>query len=155
MRRYLAVLIFTLILLLSACSYTASFVILNESEKPLKVQYKIKNSPYEPLQLIGEPAKTAASNLRQSDRQWQMLKSGEYQLDREARTVTVEVPPHEALRVSYITNYGGHDGATAAGKFEIDEVVLSGSSGEIKFEGDQARRKFIEDSESLYVLSYR
>jgi hypothetical protein len=155
MKRYLIILTFASVLLLSACSYTSNFVVLNESEQPIKVQYKIKNSPSEPLQLIGEPAKTAGANLRNGDKQWRILKSDEYQLDREARTITIDVMPHEALRVMYITNYGGHDDASEANKFKIDEIIVTGAHGEAKYQGEQIRRQFTEASETLYVLTYK
>jgi hypothetical protein len=155
MRRHCICFVFMLVLLLSACSYTSSFVVLNESEMPVKVRYRIKRFDAEPLRLTGEPAKTEEANLRNRDRQWRLLKSGEYLLELEARTVTVEVSPREALRVLYITNYGGHDDVSDAGKFQIDEITINGARGEIKFQGDEIRRKFVEESESLYVLSYK
>jgi hypothetical protein len=83
------------------------------------------------------------------------LKSGDYQLDRVERIVAVEVLPHEALRVLYITNYGGHDAVSDADRFQIDEIIVSGASGELRLQGDEIRRKFTEESESLYVLSYK
>ena len=155
MRRYFAALIFASVLLLSACSYTSNFVVLNETEQPLRVQYKVKNSPSEPLQMTGAPAKTAGANLSNRDKQWQILKSGEYQLDREARTITVDVMPHEALRILYITNYGGHDDDSDANKFAVNEIIIKGAAGEAKYQGEQIRRQFIEVSESLYVLMYK
>ncbi|HEX7998547.1 MAG TPA: hypothetical protein VF528_09165 [Pyrinomonadaceae bacterium] len=155
MKRYLIILIFASVLLLSACSYTSNFVVVNESGQPIKVQYKIKNSPSEPLQLVGAPAKTAEANLRNADKQWRVLESGEYELDREARTITIDVMPHEALRVLYITNYGGHDDASDAGKFEIDEIILKGAHGEAQYQGEQIRRQFTEATETLYLLTYK
>ena len=155
MKRYLIILLFASVLLLSACSWTSNFVLLNESDQPIKVQYKIKNSSSEPLHLTGEPAKTAEANLRNGDKQWRLLKSGEYQLDREARTITIDVMPREALRVMYITNYGGHDDASDANKFVIDEIIVKGAHGEAKYQGEQIRKHFTEASETLYVLTYK
>ena len=155
MRRYCTCLILACVLLLSACSYTSNFVVLNESGKPIKVQYKIRSHSSEPFQLTGEPAKTQEAKLRNRDRQWQLLKSGDYQLDHVERIVAVEVLPHEALRVLYITNYGGHDAVSDADRFQIDEIIVSGASGELRLQGDEIRRKFTEESESLYVLSYK
>jgi hypothetical protein len=155
MRRYLTTLIFALAVLLSACSYTTSFVVLNESAQPVFVKYRIKNLHTEPLKQTGEPAKVAEANLRERDKQWQVLKAGEYQLDDEGRTVTVELKPHEALRVLHVSNYGGHNDEYSAGKFEIEEITLSGASGELKIRGEQTRRYFLEETANLYVLSYK
>jgi hypothetical protein len=155
MRRYLTMLILAPVALLSACSYTTNFVVLNESAQAVVVKYRIKNLHTEPLRQTGEPAKVAEASLRDRDKQWQVLKAGEYQLDDEARTVTVELKPHEALRVQQTSNYTGHDDEYSAGKFEIEEISLSGASGELKIRGAQTRRYFIEETANLYVLSYK
>jgi hypothetical protein len=155
MRRYLTILLLAPVLLLSACSFTTNFVVLNESARPVTVKYRIKYSRSEPFQEAGEPAKIAEANLRDRDKQWQTLESGEYQLEREERTVTIELMPHEALRVFHLSNYSGHDEADNVNRFGIDEISLSGASGEVGFQGDQARRQFVEESSTLYVLSYR
>ena len=155
MRRYLTLLALAFLLLFSACSYISNFVVVNDSENPVDVRYRIKDSPYELFQLVPEPAKAPGADLRGRNNQWAVLESGDYRLDPQARTITVKVQPHEALRLLYISNYPGHQDASGGTRFEIDEIVLTGSRGEIVIRGDDARKKFAEESESLYVLTYK
>lgn len=154
MKRVLIFPTFALVLLLTACSYISSFVILNETEQPIEVRYKVKPSPLDPLQTVGLPAKTAKANIRNRDKEWQTLTPEQYKFDREARTLTIQVMPDEALQVERITNYRGHDNAYPD-SFAIEEISIKGASGEVKLQGDQARRSFIEESGSTYTLTYR
>ena len=153
MKRYNTILVLALVLTQSACSYISDFVVLNDSEKPIEVRYTVKGSSYEPFQLIDEPAKTSQPNLPSTDNHWQRLTSREYNLD--ARIITVTVQPHEALRVESIPNYPGHDDASAADRFQINDIIITGGRGEVKIQGEQARNKFAEQSESLYLLTYK
>jgi hypothetical protein len=155
MKRVLIFLTFALVLSLTACSYTSSFVVINGTEQPIEVRYKVKGSLSDPFQMVGEPAKTTEVNLRNSDKEWQPLSPEQYSLDREARTITVQVMPHEALRVGRITNYRGHGDSSPATTFIIEEINLKGVSGDVRLQGNQARRGFIEESANLYTLTYR
>ena len=155
MRRVLVFLTFALALSLAACSYTTNFVVVNATARPLELRYKVKASERDPLQAAGEPLKTAEENLRGGDRQWQRLSPEEYAVDREARTITVRVMPHEAVVVRRLTNYGGHDDTSDAETFAIEEIRLNGASGEVTLQGDQARRSFLAESDNLYTLTYR
>ena len=155
MKRVLIPLIFAFVLLLAACSYTSSFVVLNETGEPVEVSYKVVGSLSDPVQMAGVPEKTAGANLRNRDKEWQALGPGQYGVDRGARTITVRVMPHEALRVVRLTNYRGHGDTSAAAPFIIEEITLRGAGGEVRLQGDQARRGFVEESESLYTLTYR
>ena len=155
MRRVLIFLTFALALLLAACSYTTNFVVVNATDRPLELRYKIKASARDPLQLAGELLKTAEENLRADDRQWQRLSPEEYAVDREARTVTLRVMPHEAVVVRRLTNYGGHDDTSDAEAFAVEEINLGGAGGEVKLQGDEARRGFVRESDNLYTLTYK
>ena len=155
MRRVLIFLTFVFVLLLAACSYTTSFVVLNRTEQPVEVRYRIKASPSDPLLMVGEPLKTAQAKLRNSDKEWQKLAPGQYVFDREARTITIQLMPHEALLVRRVTNYRGHDDSSEAEHYPIEEISLKGASGAVQLQGDQARRSFIAESDHLYTLTYR
>ena len=155
MKRVLIFLTFVFALLLTACSYTSNFVIINATDQPLELRYKVKASERDPIQMVGEPRKTAEEKLRGSDREWRLLAPGEYEVNREARTVTIRLMPHEAVLVRQLTNYGGHDDTSDAEAFAIDEIRLNGASGEVTHQGDQARRSFVRESDNLYTLTYR
>jgi hypothetical protein len=136
-----------------ACSYISNFVVLNDSNKPIEVRYKIRDSSYEPFQLVPEPGTASESNLSRADNHWQPLSSQDYHLG--GRTVTLTVQPHEGLRVESIPNYPGHEDTSAADRFQIDEIIIAGGSGELRIHGEETRIKFVEQSESLYLLRYR
>ena len=155
MERVLIPLTFVSVLLLTACSYTSSFVIVNATDQPLEVRYKATGSLSDPIQMVGVPAQTTEASLRVSDREWQTLSSEQYSVNREARLITVRVMPHEALRVARITNYRGHSDASTTSTFIIEEISLTGASGEVRLQGAEARRGFVAESESLYTLTYR
>jgi hypothetical protein len=155
MRRVLAFLTFALALLLAACSYTTNFVILNDTDQPVELRYKVKASERDPVQVAGDPRKTAGEKLRDSDREWRLLVPGEYSVDRAARTVSIRVMPHEAVLVRRLTNYGGHDDTSDAEAFAVEEIRLNGASGEVILQGEQARRSFLRESDNLYTLTYK
>ena len=155
MKRVLIFLTFALALLLTACSYTTNFVILNATDQPVELRYKIKASERDPVQVAGEPRKTAGEKLRNSDKEWRLLVPGEYSVDRQSRAVIIRVMPHEAVLVRQLTNYGGHDDTSDAEAFAIEEIRLGGASGEVTFRGDEARRSFLRESDNLYMLTYR
>lgn len=155
MKRVLIFVTFAFALLLTACSYSTHFVVINVTDQPVELRYKVKASPRDPLEMVGEPRKTARDNLRNGDKEWRLLAPGEYAVDREARAVTIRVMPHEAVLVRNLTNYGGHDDTSDAGSFAIEEIQLNGASGEVKLQGDQARRAFIRESDNLYTLTYK
>lgn len=155
MKRILVPLTFILALLLTACSYTTNFVILNTTAQPVELRYKLKDSPRDVLEVAGAPRKTAGDKLRNSDKEWRLLAPGEYSVDREARTVAIRLMPHEAVLVRQLTNYGGHDDTSDAEAFAVEEIRLNGASGEVILQGDQARRSFQRESDNLYTLTYR
>ena len=155
MKRVFLYLTFAFALLLTACSYTSNFVIINSTDQPLELHYKVKASERDPVQMVGEPRKTAQEKLRSSDREWRLLAPGEYAVDRGARTVTIRVMPHEAVLVRQLTNYGGHDDTSDAEAFAVEEIRINGANGELTFQGQQARRSFVMESENLYTMTYK
>jgi hypothetical protein len=145
---------FAPVLLLAACSYTTAFAIVNGSGQPLDVEYKIAASPAEPLAQAGEPALAPEANLGGRDKGWRTLRPDEYVFDREARTVKVRLMPHEALLVRRLTNYRDHAGA-GTGPFLIEGITLRGANGVVELRGDEARRSFVEVTETFYTLTYK
>jgi len=152
MRRKFTALVFACVALLSACSYISDFVVVNESDEPIEVSYKIRESAYEVFQEIAKPAKIAEADLRGSNKHWQELEAGNYRLDRGTRTIAVQVMPHEALRLEGIPNYSE---ASDADNFKIEEVLVRGSHDEVRMQGNQVRKRFMKESVSLYVFTYK
>ena len=154
--RYIVLILLTLFTLtLTACSYSTDFVVINDSANPVEVQYKVKNYPGS----FAPPATPSTITSSQLDshggQQWKKLNSDQYQIDVETRTVIVRLMPHEALLVASMHNYGGHEDAWDAKEFPIDEIAVSGSDGELRLAGQQARITFSEISRALYTLTYK
>ncbi len=157
MRRAKYITLTIYILLLAACSYATDFVVVNESEHPVVVRYKVRKFPgEETLVLPVTPAKIAASELNaRGGSQWQEEASNQYQLDPGNNTVTIRMRPHEALRIASVHEYGGHRDPQEARYFPVEEITVTGANGEIKFSGQQARTVFAEVSRALYTLTYK
>ena len=155
LKRVLTGLTFALALLLAACSYTTNFVVVNATGQPVELRYTVKASPRDPLEMVGQPRKTAADKLRDGDREWRLLAPGEYELDGGARAITLRLMPGEAVLVRQLTNYGGHDDTSDAEAFAVEEIRLGGAAGEVTHRGDQARRSFLRESDNLYTLTYK
>jgi hypothetical protein len=55
-----------------------------------------------------------------------------------------------------IPNFSGYDDSgSGLKKIRIQEVLLKGAAGERLIEADEFPRNFIENSESLYLLTYK
>lgn len=139
---------------LSGCSYQSEFVVVNQTESPIEVRYKVKNYPGTFCPPVA-PSSISASDLNpKGNQQWTLVTSSSIQLDEANRTVSVRVSPHEVLLVTIMHHYVSHDDPGDAQKFPIEEINVSGPRGEINLVGEQARRNFSEVSRALYTLTY-
>jgi hypothetical protein len=155
--RYTLLFLFTLLVLtFTACSYTTEFVVVNESDQPVEVRYKIKRFPNEPPNLNAQPAKMDAAQLGSHDRQqWRRLNYYEYQVDQENRTITVVVMSHEALWVTNMFHYFGDEDPNDVASWPIEEISVTGADGGMMFTGQKARKSFSYVSRVLYTLTYK
>ena len=139
---------------LAACSYSTDFVIVNNSTEVLKVEYRVKENPYEfapPLTPATLPAAQLGSH-ETSD--WTALDSTQYVLDPAQRTVTVVLFPGQALLVCRMHNYSGHGDTIKAKDFPLDQITLGGDRGVLSLTGDDARTTFSNSFKQVYVLAY-
>lgn len=141
--------------LLTACSYITNFVIVNESDQPIEVRYRVRDFPgafYPPE----TPATMTARELRAGNKKWRELSDAQYEVNSERRIVTVRVPPGEALLVERVVRLGMQvNDAEEAESFLIEELAIRGAHGEMRFQGEQARKVFAPESKKLYTLLYR
>jgi hypothetical protein len=153
-RRMYCVCVLVCVLLLTACSFTTNFVVINASDHPIEVRYKIKK-PDDP-RAIGvptvSPATKSVSQLQQQT-SWNQLSTSQYSLDRESREVVVSLPPGQALLVEQLDR--AVEDANQAGTFSIEAIDLVGANGEIHLKGEQARKAFVAESKRLYAIRYR
>jgi hypothetical protein len=155
MRRLHIVTLF-FVLLLTACTYSTDFFIINRSDSPIDVEYKIKIYPNNPV-LYDVPAKIPISQLENKSTpgyQMEKLSNNQYQFDKETGIVKVQVLPHEALWISSFPGYGGYKYEYLE-YFSIQEISIKGIEGEIKYTKRQTLGAFSKVSDILYTLTYR
>jgi hypothetical protein len=145
MRYLLLVLLLLLAATLSACSFSTDFVVVNASDHPIEVLYKIGETSIEPFDVTRKPATLQASQLR--SREWKELSSTQYALDREKRSVKVSLTPGVALRINHGEEW--REGRTGA-DFIIKEVNIRGANGEITLKGEQVYKSFVPESKPFF-----
>jgi hypothetical protein len=147
--------------LLTACSFSTNFVVVNATDRSIEVQYVIKKPPppfnqFPPSHALPiTPATKEISQLQQQT-EWRDLSASEYTFDPISRRVVVSLMPNQALRIEKQDLVDGKtDDASLAAKFSIEEIKITGSYGEIKLQGEQARRMFVAESKQLYSITYK
>ena len=156
MRQAFLALLFLCTLAFAACSYSTAFVVVNDSDNPIQVQYTIKRRPG-PLSSTETPVTIAASHVRNQYRsEWRSLSAGEYQTSQTEQeiTVTVQVASHEALWVTSMFHYFGDDDPNDVASWPVTKISLTGVNGEMTFSGDKARKAFQYATRVLYTLTY-
>ncbi len=151
MHRISLILLILFTLTFTACSYSIDFYVVNESNHPIEVQYKVKkNFPNRPLVLDPKPAKLATSELynRSEDRLVE-LHTDQYLVDYEGGIVTVKIMPNEALRVEHMHS------SIDPQDIRIEEISVKGINGELKFTGRQVFTNFSKYSDTHYNLLYK
>lgn len=139
---------------LSACSYLTDFVVVNRSDQTVQVRYRIRNYPG-PFAPPVAPATIAMSGLSiKHNQKWVELPTEAYRLDQHNRTVIVELGANQVLRLARLHNYSVEDSTNVA-DFPVEELLVTGESGELQLAGEQVRLAFTEMSRVLYSLSYK
>jgi hypothetical protein len=156
MRNVLRILIIVTSLACSACSYITDFVVINESEAPAEISYKVKEPPNGPRKISVIPATKLASQLKSNEKNgWQALAADRYKIDQENRIIVVKLLPQETLFITSMHHYIGPDDPNDVDSFPIEALSIAGSVGSLKSSGKQLLRAFSERSRVLYTLTYQ
>ena len=150
-RKFVLLGLLPFILLLSGCSYSNDFVVVNRSAGVVEVRYTLKRSGPRSEQLISidPPAKVSLKEFEEAEFEWRTLPEEQYSSDGFKEGFIVNLDPGEVLRLDSITNYSGEEG-----QFAIASIKLRGANGSIDLEGKQAQVQFRE-FDRKYVLTYR
>jgi hypothetical protein len=148
--RRLSLVILFLVLVMSGCSYRYDFVVINKSERPIEVQYKLKRHTWERYADITTPAKVTLAEFEKAEYQWQNLAKDQYQFDDLTGTFKVTVAPDEVLLLDFAMNYRGDEN-----QFDLVSIKIDGASGSISLEGRQAQTQFRTEGDTKYILRYR
>lgn len=139
-----------LLLTMSGCSYRYEFVVINKSDRPIEVQYKLKLHPSGQYADITTPAKVILSEFEKTEYQWRNLEKNQYEFDDLTATFKVRVAPDEVLLLDFAYNYRGDEN-----EFDLASIKIGGASGSISLEGRQAQTQFRSDGDTKYILTYR
>lgn len=126
-----------------ACSTLSSFAFHNGTSVPATVTYELRNPLRNPPSSFETPALAEALGRRT---EWRALSASEYQLSGDRRTVTVTVPPGEALRLAEVMNFEGHN-LQGLDAFPVLKITVS--------EGETPSSVTIEDARALLAFEKR
>jgi hypothetical protein len=144
-RIIISLFVFCLTLVLTACSTVENFIIVNNSDDVLRIEYQSRNIPF------NEFKKISADKITSPEKNWQELSADEYEIDAQTKTVKTKIAPKEALLIDKEVNYQGHDEES----FNITNIKLLGKNGVISFEGKQAQTAFEKQENRDYVIFYK
>ena len=152
----------SLLTVTSACSYTTTFVVLNESASPIEIVYILTTagSPCPDDQFYMRPrVQTKASIDRLEYDKATSNPIGEYTCKADG-TVTLQLPPGFAVAIFQISGWGGHLTEQRAQQYPnlnygVATLQIRGASGQMQFSGTQVTRDFKKSNDGLYVLAYQ
>jgi len=155
LRRLMLIALLGIVTVFSSCSYLTDFIVVNQTENPIVVLYKVKDYPG-PFSPPVAPSTIPVSQLNTKGGQsWNRISADHFIVDEANRTVTVRVNSYEALLVTTMHHYVGHEDKGDAEEFPITEISISGVHGNMDLLGEQARTSFSKASRALYTLTYK
>ena len=155
LRRLMLIALLGAVPVFSSCSYLTDFAVVNQTENPIVVVYKVKAYPG-PFSPPVAPSTIPFSQLNvKGGQSWNRISAEHLTVDEANRTVTVRVNSYEALLITTMHHYAGHDDKGDAEEFPITEISVSGIHGNMKLLGEQARTSFSKVSRALYTLTYK
>lgn len=154
---FLLPLLIGLALTLAACQYVVSYVVVNESNDRIQVRFVMKKpvsgTPDPPPRELGIKSLSELSDLQKT---WRGLDAAQIAFQPETRTVVVTLMPQEALRIEERSNVRCNDKDPEREEYySIEQISVTGASGSIKLEGQQALRGFVQGPKGVCVLTYR
>jgi hypothetical protein len=143
------------VLLLTGCARLTLFVVVNRSDRPIEVRYKIKQSSSDIRLVCDPPAVMMASQLG-TGQHWQELSDAQYKLERDSRLLTLSLKPGEALKITVIhTPQNEQDELMETQRFCIEEIEVTGDVGGIRLQGRQSYYGFRTEPGDFRALTYK
>lgn len=148
MKRKILILMFlTLAIVATACSTREEFIIVNNSDADLIVEYSYKDKQ----RIIFKPRTTSADKLTNEGQKWKEVSNEDFDVEEYSRLVKVKLSAKTAMLIFTADNYAGHDKED----FDIEMISLSGSSGDLKFVDKEAQTQFKKQDNGNYVIFYK
>lgn len=143
-----------IVALLTACSVSTEFVVLNKSSVPARVSYRIKGCTSESFKTYERPARIGLDEFEKGLRNWRYLADEDLWYESETCTVTVDLAARESLLV--LQTMGSFEELNVeerAKRFTLKSLWVEGARGKVSFEGEQLEPHFAEKS-GRYVITY-
>ena len=160
MKYFLAFTIIILSLLISACSFSTPFVVINSSEGQIEIYYELKPSGMMPHENIRKPQVASVEEFNSGKFQWRELPPDKFVIDSEKGTVKAIIQPNEVIEIESEDGIGVNEKPSE--HFDIKKLNLNGASGLIGFEGNQIYKQFKREEKSwfspggtVYVFYYK
>ena len=131
--------------LLTTCSWTTNFVVMNSGREAIRVAYLAR-----PLRT--RPMVTVTSNLSEGPRSWRELNVRAARPD--SAQLTLVLGPDSSLVLAQMVTYVGYQDELADW-FEIKALKILSTFGERSYRGREVLRAFEKRSDRLYVVEVR
>lgn len=144
-------------LILTACSFTIDFIVVNKSNAPIEVEYTFKHSPENLDNINFQPYRINSADwdswFGNKDEKWIKLSQTEYKLETESSRCRIKLDPKQALRIlrTHDSMYFDENYEN----FEIVNIKLIGENGIVIFEGNQIFKQFEKKNYTNRFITYK
>jgi hypothetical protein len=156
MKKLNFIVLLTFTMFLSACSFGYDILIVNDSDKPIEVRYKIseKGQFDEPMIKSVEDWNTQKSIKRfwTEEKPWQNLPENEYQTNLETRERVVKISPKQIIKIE-----NGHYNPISEEYGDLTDIIelkIISPNGEINYKGKLLLKQFEKDNYT-FIKTYK
>lgn len=153
--KFLLLIVVSLSLLTSACSYAIEYAIVNNSDSEIEVEYVLKRNLPALTDPTVRPAKMDISKYNSwfSSEKWVEVADNDFNYDPNTKKCKLKLSPNEVLRLTFIIDNQMQNGEIK--DFPIESVRLNGTSGELIYQGNEFYKQFKEQNTQNYFISYK
>jgi hypothetical protein len=143
-----------LCLISSACSYLTEFVVVNNSNLPIEIEYKITSQVDSLEHTATKPFKMNFSDWDSwfgKNKGWQEVSQDGYEFESQSRTCRIKLEAGKALLINWENEnrYGTYD------NFRITSLRLKGDNGEVIYRGESIYKQFNKKDDHNYFIEYK
>lgn len=162
MKKFAALGFIVLVCLMSAaCSFGVNFVVVNESDSEIELEYVLSTENYAVLPETKKPSENfvpakmdlAVWESRFNREDWVEISETEYQYDLKKGRLKLKIAPHQAVKI--LQTDSGALFEDSHKRFQITRLEISGENGKIAFEGAQLVKQFAKRNNSNYFIAYK
>lgn len=154
-RKILLLIVVSLSLLTSACSFSIEFAIINDSDSEIEVEYVLKAKLPALTNPTERPMKMNASKYNSwfSSKEWVEVADKDFNYDPNTKKCKLKLLPNEVLRLTFVSDSQMKNGEIK--DFPIESLRLNGTRGELTYQGNEFYKQFKEQNMQNYFISYK